>query len=156
MSINTEAFDWEACGVAQAGGVCGLGAGIFLYEFRSRIANFRGTYLLTGLAIGLGGSLGGGVAPSPWNVATNTQPNLWSSINCTRPFSGDDLDTCYGSVETVGAAGALGYFLTRISGGYGIRLFDRQNVSGWGTGVGVIGAILPGMWTRIGQPNTFW
>ncbi|MEP7076690.1 MAG: hypothetical protein ABI878_12865 [Acidobacteriota bacterium] len=77
-------------------------------------------------------------------------PDLWSDLACSRPFSLQDLNHSYGAVETAGAAGALGYYLTRISAGWATKLFDRQSTSGWGTGVGLIGAVLAGMWNAGG------
>lgn len=147
MGYKDEGADWQACGVAQVGVVVGVGAGLYIFEFRSKVANTRAKYTFLSVGFGLGGSLGGGVAPSPVDVAKNRLPEIWSDVKCSRPFSLEDLNHSYGVLETIGAAGAIGYYATRISAGWATKLFDQQVTSGWGTGVGIIGAVLSGVWT---------
>jgi hypothetical protein len=151
MSTTATGNDWQAVGVAQVGGARIVGGGIYCFEFRSLSADFRGKYLFLGAGVGAGGSLGGGSAPGPGDFITNSKPDLWSKIKCKRPFSGDDLDLAYAALSTLAVEGAYGYALTGISAGLIDPLFDSQDVSGWGTGVGVIGAILVGVWKRIGS-----
>jgi len=153
MSSSAAGNDWQAVGIAQAGGVYVVGGGIYCFEFRSLSGNFRGQYLFIGGALGFGGSLGGGSGPSPGDFISNTYPDLWSPIKCKRPFSGDDLNWAYAALSTLGAAGAYGYALTGISAGLVDPLFDSQEVSGWGTGVGLIGAILIGVWKQFGSSD---
>lgn len=64
MSGDIAAADWQCVGIAQVGGAVGLAGEISCFEFRSETADFRGKYLLIGGGLGLGGNLGGGVAPS--------------------------------------------------------------------------------------------
>ncbi|RWP39326.1 hypothetical protein [Mesorhizobium sp.] len=66
MSLDTVSNDWQCVGVAQVAGADILGAGLYLFEFRSSAANFRGKYVFAGGGLGAGGSLGGGAGgPSP-------------------------------------------------------------------------------------------
>ncbi len=51
MGYTSKAADWEACGVAQVGLVAGVGAGLYLFEFRSKAASARAKY--TFLAVGI-------------------------------------------------------------------------------------------------------
>lgn len=147
MGYKDEAVDWQACGVAQVGFVAGVGAGLYCFEFRSKAANSRAVFTFLSVGFGVGGSLGGGTAPSPTDVAKNRLPEIWSDLKCSRPFSLEDLNHSYGVLETIGAAGAIGYYATRISSGWATKLFNQQVTSGWGTGVGAMGAVLSGVWT---------
>jgi hypothetical protein len=155
MSTEVAAADWQCVGVAQVGGAVVLAAGLFCFEFRSEAANFRGQYLFVGGGIGAGGSLGGGTAPSPGDFISDTPPDLWTSLQCEREFSADDLHLAYAALSNLGAAGAYGYTLMGISAGLTDPLFTDQNVSGWGTGVGISGSILVGVWTRIGGTDFY-
>ncbi len=147
MGYKDKANDWQACGVAQVGVVAGVGAGLYLFEFRSISANARAKYTLLSVGIGLGGSMGGGVAPSPSDVVHNRMPELFSSIKCLRPFSCEDLNHSFAGMKTLSITGGIGYSNTLISAGFFDRLFYEQDVSGWGTGVGIVGAKLEGVWT---------
>lgn len=155
MATDVNARDWEVQGVAQVGGVDVVGAGLFMFEFRSKHANFRGPYVFGGGALGLGGSLGGGSGPSPADVATNTQPNAWTAIKCTRDFSAEDLNWAYAALSVLGAGAAYGYSLLGISAGLTDELFRDIDVSGWGTGVGAVGAIMVGVWKQMGGGNYY-
>ena len=149
MASNSKATDWQACGVATVGGVRIVGAGIWLFEFRSRIADFRGSYILSAGSLGLGGSLGGGAGPSPVDVISNSKPDLWTSLKCARAFSADDLNWAYGALSCLSVSAAYGYSLMGISAGLLDSLFDSQDVSGWGTGVGATANISVGAWKRL-------
>ncbi len=155
MSFYAIANDWQAVGIAQAGGARFVGAGIYCFEFRSLSANFRGKYLFVGAGVGLGGSLGGGAGPSPIDFISNNVPDMWTPLACIRPFSGDDLNIKYAVLSTLGAAGSYGYYLTEITAGWSDQLFRSENVSGWGTGVGGIGAMLVGIWKHIGSTGYY-
>lgn len=150
VNATVPATDWECVGVAQVGGAVVIAAGVYCFEFRSRAADVRGQYLFVGGGLGLGGSLGGGAAPGPGDFVSNHVPDLWTALECRQPFSADDLHLAYAALSTLGAAGAYGYFVTRITAGWANPLFAEQDVSGWGTGVGVVGAMMPGIWLRIG------
>jgi hypothetical protein len=150
VGVDVAATDWQCVGVAQVGAAVFAAGAIYCFEFRSTRANVRGQYLFIGGGLGLGGSLGGGTAPSPANFARNEQPDLWTPLTCARPFSANDLDKSYAALSTIGALGAYGYSLTRITAGWTNPLFLDQDVSGWGTGVGAGGAMMPGIWLRIG------
>lgn len=149
------ATDWECVGIAQAGGAFVVGAAVYLFEFRSQIADRRAQYIFVGGAFGFGGSLGGGVAPSPGDIVYNRHPELWASISCERSFLADDLHGAYGALSTLGISAAYGYSLTGISAGLIDPLFRDQNVSGWGTGLGVAGVMMPGLWLRFGEQAYF-
>jgi hypothetical protein len=95
------------------------------------------------------------MSPSPADFATNSMPDIWTSLQCQRPFSANDLDKAYAALSTVGAAAALGYSITRITGGWADPLFTDQDVSGWGTGVGASGAMMPGAWLMIGSTDYY-
>jgi hypothetical protein len=155
-SSERAAADWQCVGIAQVGGAVGLAAGIYCFDFRSQSADFRGTYLFIGGGLGLGGSLGGGMAPSPGDFIHNTPPDVWTSLQVQRPFSGSELDLAYASISSLGAAGAYGYTLMSITAGWADPLFTTQNVSGWGTGVGVSGAMLIGVWKMIGYEHPYY
>lgn len=155
VSNEDRAADWQAVGIAQVGGAVGIAGGIACFDFRSKSADFRGTYLFVGGGIGLGGSLGGGVAPSPGDFIHNTPPDVWSALDVQRPFSGKDLDFAYASISSLGVGAAYGYTLMSITAGWADPLFTAQNVSGWGTGVGIAGAMLIGVWKLIGE-NTYY
>lgn len=146
MSRTAEGYDWEICGVAQMGGVVGVGAGVWWFMMRSRVANSQGKLILTAAGIGAGGSMGGGTAPSPGDVIYNRQPDLWTRVPCMRPFSLDDMNWTYGAVTMASAGAAYGYSITRITAGFGIQLFRSVSVGGWGTGVGLVGGMFPGVW----------
>ena len=151
MATNIKANDWQCCGVAQVGAAAGPAAGIYCFEYRSKNADFRGVYLFLGGGGGLGGSLGGAVAPSPGDVINNRLPDLWSSLRCTRPFSSDDLHLSYAAMSSAGVSACYGYSLVGISAGLITELFKSQEVSGWGIGVGASASILIGSWIRIGS-----
>ena len=153
MSARTKASDWEAVGVAQAGGVYGVGAGLYYFGFQSQMANCQAQFVFAGGALGVGGSLGGGAGPSPWDVITNTPQSMWTRIKCKRPFSASDLNWSYGALSTLGISGAYGYYLLGIAAGLTDSLFEDQDVSGWGTGLGAIGAIMVGTWKMVGSTS---
>ncbi len=155
MARNVASSDWECVGVAQVGGAAILAAGLYCFEFRSQGANYRGKLLFVGGGLGAGGSLGGGVAPSPADFASHQYPNLWTPLNCRRPFSADELHLAYAALATIGAAAAYGYAITRITAGWVTPLFTDQDVSGWGTGLGVTAAMMPGIWREIGHSEYY-
>lgn len=155
MSNDVAAADWQCVGVAQAGGAVGLAAEIACFEFRSASADFRGKYLLIGGGLGLGGNLGGGVAPSPGDFVDNALPDLWTSLEVRRPFTATDLDLAYASATSLGAAAAYGYTLMSLTAGWMDPLFTAQDVSGWGTGVGISGVMLVGVWKLIGESSYY-
>lgn len=72
-----------------------------------------------------------------------------------RPFSGSELDLAYASVSSLGAAAAIGYTLMSITAGWMDPLFTSQDVSGWGTGVGIAGVMLIGVWKLI-EENSYY
>jgi hypothetical protein len=152
---STKATDWEACGVAQAGGAVGVAVGTSVWQFRSALANRQANFNFTGVGAGVGGDLGGGVAPSPANVATNTQPNLWTSLTCNTPFSLNDLNASSGRITSAGASAGIGYSAVFISAGTFPSLFSSQNVSGWNTGVGANASVLLGMWNMMGSSSQY-
>lgn len=147
MGYTNKAADWQVCGIAQVGVVVGVGAGLYLFEFRSKAANTQAIFSFLSVGIGLGGSLGGGVGPSPSDVVFNRRPELYSSIKCLRPFSLEDLNHSFAEMKTLSITAAYGYSNVLISAGYFTRLFYEQDASGWGTGVGIVGAKLEGVWT---------
>lgn len=153
MSSSTKANDWQCVGVAQVGAAVGVGVGVYLFEFRSRNADYRGVFNLFAGGIGLGGNLGGGTAPSPGDVIHNRIPDLWSNLRAVQPFSADDLHLSYGNYRSIGASLMVGYSLVRISGQ---TLFNNwfvdQNVSGWGIGGAGAGAVaLGGLWVNLSE-----
>ncbi|WP_156387400.1 hypothetical protein [Devosia sp. Root105] len=155
MSNDAMAADWQCVGVAQVGAAVIVAGGIYCFEFRSSSANVRAKFLFIGGGLGAGGSLGGGMSPSPLDFATNTIPDIWTSLECRRPFSANELDKAYAALTTLGAAFALGYSLMSITGGWVDPLFTAQNVSGWGTGVGAGGAMMPGIWLMLDSTDYY-
>lgn len=151
MSTTARANDWQCVGVAQAGALAGVGAGVYLFEFRSRNADFRGVFLLGTVGIGGGGSIGGGTSPSPSDILHNRNPDLWSNLQAETPFSADDLHLSFGNYRGVGASAGIGYSVVRISGQSLFRnWFVNQNVSGWGIGgLSIGGGAMGGLWIKI-------
>lgn len=152
----TKAGDWEACGIASMGGAAGGGAGVYFFEFRSKKADCRASFILTAGGVGAGGSLGGAVAPSPVDVAKNRMPELFSALKCLRSFSCDYLDWSYGGLYGVGVAGAYGYSMAKISAGLFPRLFLDQDVSGWSIGVGITAVSFRGTWIQLGSSRGYY
>lgn len=125
-----------------------------MFQFRSRQADFMGEYLFVGGGLGLNGSLNGAIAPSPSDFANGGHDiDLWSDIRVSRPFSADDLNLSYAAVCFVGINAAYGYGLMTITAGWANPLFSTQNVSGWGVGVGIGGAMMGGIWKRLSDYN---
>jgi hypothetical protein len=156
MNEDVKASDWEVTSIAQVGGVVGVGGGIYCFDFKSRDANHHGTFIFTGGALGLGGSMGGAVAPSPSDfMSNNGSINLYSRIRCSRPFSSDDLNHSYGALSVLGVNATYGYGLMGISSGLISENFRDADVSGWGVGVGLVGAIMIGVWQRLGTGGSY-
>jgi len=159
MSYYTDhgtACDWQACGVATIGGAEGLGGGVFFFEFRSKSANCRGSFMFLAAGLGLGGDMGGGSGPSPGDVIHNRQPDLWTSLECINYFSADDLDMSVGQLFLGTVTGAYGYSVVRISAGLLPVLFRLQSCSGWSTGVGVGAAVFTGVWKQLGTSSVYY
>jgi hypothetical protein len=154
VDTSVKANDWQVCGVITLGGAVILGAVIYLFEFRSQAANFRGTFLFLGAGLGGGGDLNGATMPSPSDIAHNTNPDLWTNVNCAIPFSADDLNVCYGATGAGTVAFIGGYSVMGITAGLIPNLFDSQDVSGWGTGVGASVIFTVGLWQRMGGSET--
>jgi hypothetical protein len=156
MNDDVKGSDWEVTSIAQVGGVVGIGAGIYCFDFKSKEANNHSTFILVGGALGFGGSMGGGVTPSPSDfISNNGTIDLYSRIKCSRPFSSDDLDKSYAALSVLGFNAAYGYSLMGISSGLFPENFKDVDVSGWGTGVGSVGAIMIGVWKRLGSGGSY-
>jgi hypothetical protein len=150
MSSSKKATDWQGLSIVTMGGAAGFGAEVVFFQFRSKEANYEGTYLFMGVGGGAGGSLGGAIAPSPSDFANGGRNiNLWSDIKALKPFSGDDLDATYLRVDSAGAAGAYGYSVMLVSAGFLGKYFSAQNIGGWGIGVGVTISAMGGLLKRL-------
>ena len=159
MGYYEQARDWECCGIANAGGGIVAGGGIYLFEFRSRAANYRAVYTFMGVGASLGGGFGGTAAPSPGDFARpSVPPNLWSNVrgHYNRSFSAYNLNNTSGWLGTAGLSPVYGYALTTISAGTWPRVFEDQDVSGWGAGLGAGIAILMGMWRILGDGGRYY
>jgi hypothetical protein len=159
MSDETDAgmgSDWQCVGVVSMGGAVGLGGQLCFYEFRSQAANCRATFIFVGAGIGLGGDLGGAVAPDPSSVIHNQQPDLWAALKCERPFSANDLNWSYAAMSGINVEATYGYSLCGISAGLVDPLFTDQNVSGWNVGVGATASIMVGVWKRLGTSSAYY
>ena len=55
MSTSIRANDWQCVGISQVGAAAVVGVGVYLFEFRSRNADFRGVYTFVAGGIGFGG-----------------------------------------------------------------------------------------------------
>ena len=95
------------------------------------------------------------VAPSPSDFYHNTNPDLWTSLKCTRRFSADDLDWAYGALSSITVSGAYGYNVSGIAAGLVDTLFEDQNVSGWNVGVGASAVIAMGIWKMLSS-SKYW
>jgi hypothetical protein len=151
MSQHTQANDWQIAIICQMGGAVGTGGGIFFADVRSVKAQTRAPFVFIGGGFGFGGSMGGGGGPSPADVVRNHVPDMYTNIPCKMRFSVDNLDCCSGKIVSLGAAGAYGYTSVRISAGIMPTLFESVNCSGWGTGVGISGSVLVGIWKQLGD-----
>jgi hypothetical protein len=150
MSSSKKAADWQALSIVTMGGAAGVGAEVIFFQFRSKEADYEGTYLFLGAGLGAGGSLGGAIAPSPSDFANGGHNiNLWSDIKSKKPFSGDDLDATYLAVDSASFAGAYGYSVMLITAGTFTKYFSMQNVGGWGVGVGVTISGMGGILKRL-------
>jgi hypothetical protein len=160
MGYTTEADDWEVQGVCQVGVGAGFAGGIWLFEFWSADADYDGFFIFAGLGLGLGGSLGGGGAPMKSIVrqlqgaktnALQQHEDNFSTLECENKFSAAQLHMAAGRLTTAGGGAAIGYGLVYISAGAFPRksLFLSQDVSGWGTGVGLNAATTVGLWRNF-------
>ena len=151
MGYNDIGDDWQACGVASAALGEAVAGSFGFWEFRSKDADCRATFLFAaaGFGVGFSGSAGGGTAPSPSDVVHNRQPDLWSDLNCQRKFSVRDLDWTWGQMSNLAAAACIGYQSTTIAAGRSPVLFTASDVSGWSTGVSLNAAALWGLWKRL-------
>ena len=159
MGYYAQSTDWECCGIANAGGGIVAGGGVYLFEFRSRRANYRAVYTFIGAGASLGAGFGGTAAPSPAQLARPNQPaNLWSTVSGynNRSFSARDLNNTTGWIASAGVSPTYGYALTTISAGAWNRVFQDQDVSGWGVGVGAGIAILMGIWQIMGDGGGYY
>jgi hypothetical protein len=157
MSDNVRATDWQACGVVSLGGAVIAGVQVYFFEFRSQQANCRATFLFIGAGLGLGGDLGGAVAPDPSSIVHNQNPDLWTSLEIGNgPFSASDLDMSYAGITQATVAGAYGYSAVAITAGFGSPLFEAQNVSGWTVGVGVTVSAMAWIWKQLGPGSSYY
>jgi hypothetical protein len=76
---------------------------------------------------------------------------MWASLKCVRAFSGDDLHLSAAGMRSGGLSPGYGYSAVFISAGLITELFNDQDVSGWGIGVGISSSMLFGTWMRIGS-----
>ena len=129
---------------------------LFFFEFRSKKADCRATFTFAAAGLGMGGDLGGGVAPAPSDILHNRQPNLWSDLACECYFSANDFDWTIGQIFLGTMTFAYGCGVVRISAGLFPVLFKPQNCSGWGTGVGAGFGAFTGMWKQLGPSRTYW
>jgi len=150
MSASVKARDWECVAVATVGGAVTVGASATMFQFRSKSADFLGEYLFAAGGIGLGGSLGSAVAPSPTDLYNGGKGmNYWSKLDVTRPFSSEELHNCMGFMTTLGVSAAYGYSMVYITAGLFDKLFNSQYIGGWGIGVGASGFAMRGFWIRL-------
>ncbi|MGD0186230.1 MAG: hypothetical protein ABSC25_13400 [Roseiarcus sp.] len=159
MSADTDSgvgSDWRACGVASIGGAVVVGAQVIFFEFRSRAANCRATFLLIGGGLGIGGDLGGATAPDPSSIVHNQNPDLWTNLKCDKPFSANDLDLAYAAMSGITVSGAYGYSLQGVSAGLVTSLFTDQDVSGWCVGVGASATMMVGVWKQLGTSSAHY
>jgi hypothetical protein len=151
MSQHTAANDWEIAIICQMGAAGGGAAGLFFADVRSKKAQTRAPFIFIGGGLGFGGSMGGGGGPSPADVVRNHVPDMYTSIPSKVRFSVDNLDCASGKIISLGAAGAYGYSYVSISAGMLPPLFESVNCSGWGTGVGISGSMIVGIWKQLGD-----
>jgi hypothetical protein len=151
MGYNDIGDDWQACGVASAALADGVGGSLGLWEFRSHDANIRATlvFACVGLGFGIDGSCGSTAGPSPSDVVHNTQPNLWSDLNCQRKFALHDLDWTTGQMSVLSAAAMYGYSSTSIAAGSYPVLFSASDASGWSPGVALSATAFWGIWKSL-------
>jgi len=144
MGLGTQVSDWEFRGVGQLSLAAGLGAGGYVFQFRSEAASVRETVFFLGGGLGIGEGVGQGVTPpdSSGQIA-------FSPIRCDNAFSMNDLHHSGGRLLNAGVSALVGYGVLTVSAfniGTGV-LFD--NAGGFGPSVGgvQIGAnAFVGMW----------
>lgn len=150
MALETLASDWEFAGICQIGGAAGLGAGGFMFEFRSATANMREEVFFVGGGIGLGGNVGGAGAPD-----FSTGEMSFSSIECDNPFSLIGLHNAGGRLTSGGAAVIVGLGITYISA-FTFRESFFHSQGGFGFSAGGFGAggyTFAGLW-KVGRLMT--
>jgi len=151
MGFNDIGDDWQACGVASASVGAAIGGSFGFWEFRSKDANCRATFVFgaVGFGVGFNGSLGGGVAPSPSDVAHGTVSDPFADLNCSRKFAAHDLDWTLGQMSNLAASACYGYQSTTIAAGKSPELFSASDVSGWSTGIALSGSAQWGLWKML-------
>lgn len=141
MALDTKATDWRCCLVRQVGGAAGLAGGAFLFDWHSQSAGVTARFALVAGGVGVGGHWGG-------VLADDGDLTCWGAVACAEPFSAADLDRAAAAVYAVGVGLGLSLTLAVIDAKRpgGPFLFRRQNVSGFGVGVGLSVVALAGTW----------
>ena len=138
MSLQTKTSDWRVAAIAQVGGGFKGAGGAFWFQFTSRRADARETFMFTGGGLGVGGTGNG----------ASLTPNSGAPIDCDSPFSVEDLHLSAGRLTVGTVSFVVGYSVLWISAfNTDDSLFSSQYAPGWGAGVGAGAMSLVGVWS---------
>jgi hypothetical protein len=146
MGLSTQATDWQVCGVIQGAAAVAVGGGVYVFDFYSQTADICGRFMLIGGGIGVGGNASGTALP-----LAGFSP--WTSIEVSNAFSLSELNHCVGSIQSLSIGVAVQYGAAFISAQpmwSRQPYFDKQNVGGFGTGLGAGGVMFVGGWNFRG------
>jgi hypothetical protein len=157
MAFLDQADDWLTVGICQVGGGVFFAGGMWLFQFQSYNAGqYSAFFVYAGLGLGAGGSIGGISLP---DMLSNGPPDAskmaWSTLSCDSAFSANDLNWAAGRVSSGSLAAVVGYSDLAISAGKfpSTSLFQSQDCSGWGTGVGINAVTTVGVWKYVQDAN---
>jgi hypothetical protein len=122
MSAATKAWDWEVLGFYRTGAGLGFGAGVWVFQFRSRQAGVDTSVIYAGQGVGLTGNFFGIVIPDDLGQIAYTR------LYCPQPgFSLNDLNGSDGDLLMFGFSAIVGKSGFQISANKsGNRLFYKQ------------------------------
>jgi hypothetical protein len=151
MDMDLKTDDWQACAAMQISGARYVGGGLFTFLFYSKKAGGTGIFTFKGVGLGLGGDASGFVLPHDFDKFSTP----WSSLECTKSFSGWELNKAWGRLTDMGGGIGIQYALIFITAcppwSWSDNYFASQSVGGYGAGGAGAGALtLGGGWSYKG------
>lgn len=145
MGLDTQANDWQVCGVMQVAAGEGVAAGLMVFDFFSPTAGVSARFTFKGVGMGLGGDASGTALPDQIGPF-----GPWSSITADKPFSVWALNGAWGRVTSAGVGMGVTFGVLFITAAPAWSLlesyFHSQNVGGFSTGAGAGALALVGNW----------
>jgi len=115
--------------------------------FRSTVADYCALFGFAGFGLGFGGS-GGSISMPEFRPGEARLS--FTRIDCSRIFSGNDLDGAFGRLTAAGAGAGSGIGLCSITAlNMNGPLFNSQDVNGWSFTAGASAMTTMGNWARI-------